>query len=479
MMSPIDLNAEQLFAGRYRVKRRIAAGGMGAVFEVEHVETQRRRALKVMLPELVENSELRNRFQMEARVTARVDSEYIVDVFDAGVDVTTGMPFLVMELLQGDELGDILSKSGPIPPALAVTYLRQMASALDKTHAAGIVHRDLKPENLFLTHREDGTARIKILDFGISKVVNEASIGANATRSLGTPLYMAPEQVLGQPVSPATDLYSLSLIAFTLLTGVAYWQSDAERFDNTFAFVIYTTKGMPESALSRAARFGRSLPPAFDAWFGRATHPDPARRFQRASELVNALAHALAETDVARASGPPASWPAPFSRGAVAAGTGPGIEFNRQTAQSALPRNRIKRALLVSAVGLFLLGAAASLWFRRSGNTSPSLSESASGAPPSSATRSSSGGAPTRSTSSESPPSMQSAERKPPAAAESASAGRTAASAKLAVLPSISAPVAAAKRSPAVDRSPTRKSTATEVRPAPRATAETETYTRD
>src|SRR5262245_37221126 len=123
---------------------------MGAVFEVVHVETQRRRALKVMLPELLHNQQLRERFQHEARVTANVDSEHIVDVFDAGIDDATGMPFLVMELLQGRDLGRILEEQGPIEPELAITYLRQVASALDKTHAAGIVHRDLKPENLFL-----------------------------------------------------------------------------------------------------------------------------------------------------------------------------------------------------------------------------------------------------------------------------------------------------------------------------------------
>jgi serine/threonine-protein kinase len=127
VIGPIELDSQTPFAGRYRVVRRIAAGGMGAVFEVVHIETQRRRALKVMLPELVDQRELRDRFQMEARVTARVDSEYIVDVFDAGIDERTAMPFLVMELLQGEELGDILYRAGPLSPQLVVTYLRQVA----------------------------------------------------------------------------------------------------------------------------------------------------------------------------------------------------------------------------------------------------------------------------------------------------------------------------------------------------------------
>jgi eukaryotic-like serine/threonine-protein kinase len=362
----IELDSHRLFAGRYRIVGRIAAGGMGAVFEVVHVETQRRRALKVMLPEFVANRELRERFQMEARVTANVYSEYIVDVFDAGVDESTGMPFLVMELLQGEELGAYLNRVGAIPALDAVAYLRQVGSALDKTHAAGIVHRDLKPENLFLTHREDGTPRIKILDFGISKVVDEARTG-NATRSLGTPLYMAPEQVLGQNVSPATDLYSLGLIAYALLVGESYWQCDTGRFDNAIAFALHTTSGTTESAVARAARAGRTLPPGFDHWFRRATRLDPSQRFQRASEMVSELSSALIGGGAPAAATPP---PVMHARtvvlqSAVAAsapgsiGTAPGTEIDRSEASSGVTKFR-KRSwflLLGAAAAVTLAGA--------------------------------------------------------------------------------------------------------------------------
>jgi len=355
------------------VVRRIAAGGMGAVFEVVHVETQRRRALKVMLPELVSNQELRDRFQMEARVTAHVDSEYIVDVFDAGIDITTGMPFLVMELLRGEELGDVLRRAGALTPRDTVTYLRQVGSALDKTHAAGIVHRDLKPENLFLTHREDGTPRIKILDFGISKVVSDATTSAKATRSLGTPLYMAPEQVLGQHVSPATDLYSLGMMAYTLLVGVCYWETDAERFENAIAFALHTTKGATESPVAKAARLGRSLPPAFDGWFARATHLNPASRFQVASELVNALADLLGEAWPARARTPLSALAAPGSATVVPAlsaqigfGTAPGTGFDRQGTIPGVPRRSNMGRWLIAAgvLGVLGLGLAAVIAYR-------------------------------------------------------------------------------------------------------------------
>ncbi|HEY3664797.1 MAG TPA: serine/threonine-protein kinase, partial [Polyangiaceae bacterium] len=365
MTGLIELDSQTPFAGRYRVVRRIAAGGMGAVFEVVHIETQRRRALKVMLPELVQNRELRDRFQMEARITARVDSEYIVDVFDAGVDERTGMPFLVMELLQGEELGDILERTGPVPPHLVITYLRQVASALDKTHAAGIVHRDLKPENLFLTHREDGTPRIKILDFGISKVVSEANTGSHTTRALGTPLYMAPEQVLGQPVGPTTDLYSLGLIAYSLLVGVPYWQSDADKFDNAIAFALHTTRGTTDSAEKRAVNFGRLLPPRFDAWFQRATHADPAQRFRHATEAVSELAIVLSGAPAVQALSPVSvgGVPLPPARRfegdaqTIAAGTAPGTELDRS---GTLPGARRKVSVLLGVV-LAVLGVGAAL----------------------------------------------------------------------------------------------------------------------
>jgi len=376
VLGQIDLASQTIFAGRYRVLRRIAAGGMGAVFEVVHLETQRRRALKVMLPELLANRQLRERFQMEARITANVESEYIVDVFDAGIDDATGMPFLVMELLNGEDLAKVVERAGRLSSEQVISYLRQVASALDKTHAAGIIHRDLKPENLFLTHREDGTPRVKILDFGISKVVTEASTSANATRGLGTPLYMAPEQVLAQTVSSATDLYALGLIAYTLLVGLPYWQSEAETFDNPISFVVHTSKGTTDSAVRRAAQVGHSLPPAFDSWFRRATNLDSGNRFHSAAEMVNALAESLGVAHLTFPGGPDATGSlirsariAPTAETMVAR-TAPGTEFDRKSTLSggsgrrktALWLSLAAAALAVSAIsGAFALRSRAAV----------------------------------------------------------------------------------------------------------------------
>ena len=312
----ISLAEGTLFAGRYRIVRRMAAGGMGAVYEAVHVETDRRRALKVMHAHLFQSEEMRERFKREARIAAHVESEFIVDVSDAGVDEATQMPFLVMELLRGEELSRRLKRLKRFPPGEVVTYLQQTALALDRTHASSIVHRDLKPDNLFLTQREDGSPRIKILDFGIAKLVREGTSGS--TQSMGTPLYMAPEQYrAGSKLTAAADIYALGMMAYTLLVGEAYWKRDLRGAGDVIAFALLAIQGPQEPASQRAASSGVTLPAAFDAWFARAAAVDPARRFARASEAVQALAEAL---------GPgvaPAPGPASEATGAHAAMTNP------------------------------------------------------------------------------------------------------------------------------------------------------------
>jgi serine/threonine-protein kinase len=280
-----------IFAERYRVERCLAQGGMGEVYEVTHLETQRRRALKIMHAHVLlgdDSAELRERFRREARVAAQVESEFIVDVFDAGIDEATGQPFLVMELLRGEELGVRLKRLGRIAPDEAAIYLHQTALALDKTHKASIVHRDIKPGNIFITEREDGQPWIKVLDFGIAKIVAESTAGA-ATTALGTPLYMAPEQFNPHArLTPAADIYALGMVAYTLLTGRSYWSAEAKA-GGVFALAAVAALGPREPASVRAAARGVVLPPGFDAWFARITACDPTRRFESAIDAVRAL----------------------------------------------------------------------------------------------------------------------------------------------------------------------------------------------
>jgi eukaryotic-like serine/threonine-protein kinase len=291
-----SLAAGQIFANRYEVVRCIGTGGMGAVYEVIHLETERRRALKVMHAHFADSPDFRERFKREARVAAQIDSDYIVDVFDAGVDDATKMPFLAMELLRGEELARTLKRVVRMAPGDVVNCLYQTSLALDRTHKASIVHRDLKPENIFLCERDDGPPQIKVLDFGIAKFATSAKGAAGqATNSVGTPLYMAPEQFLpGAEVTPAADIYALGLLAYTLLVGTDYWHEELERDENVFAFALIAMKGAIESPSARAMRVAAMpLPPAFDDWFRKATAVSAAARFATASEAVRQLSTAL------------------------------------------------------------------------------------------------------------------------------------------------------------------------------------------
>jgi serine/threonine-protein kinase len=291
-----SLAAGQIFANRYEVVRCIGSGGMGAVYEVIHLETERRRALKVMHAHFADSPDFRERFKREARVAAQIDSDYIVDVFDAGVDEATKMPFLAMELLRGEEISRTLRRIDRMSPPEVVSCLHQTALALDRTHKAGIVHRDLKPENLFLCERDDGPPQIKVLDFGIAKFATSAKGSAGqATNNVGTPLYMAPEQFQqGTVVTAYADIYALGLLAYTLLVGTDYWHEELERDENVFAFALIAMKAPIENASTRAMRVaGVTLSPAFDAWFKRVTAFTPEARYATATETVRELARAL------------------------------------------------------------------------------------------------------------------------------------------------------------------------------------------
>jgi len=164
---------------------------------------------------------------------------------------------------------------------------------LDKTHVANVVHRDLKPANLFVTARDDGSPRLRVLDFGIAKVVSQGSL-ARTTSTLGTPIYMSPEQIHGdRNIGPRADLYSVGHIVFTLLVGHAYFERELERAQGVAGLLYRVLQGSIETATQRAAGWGVSLPAAFDAWFARATALEPSERFATGEDLLGTLDVAL------------------------------------------------------------------------------------------------------------------------------------------------------------------------------------------
>jgi serine/threonine protein kinase len=321
------------FMERYEIVRCMKAGGMGAVYEVVDQKTRRRRALKIMLPESVNDADLRARFKLEATITADVESDHIVETFDADINSETGSPFLVMELLKGEDLSAMLQKRGRLPADEVVLLLGQVALALDKTHAAGIVHRDLKPENLFLTRTDEGSPRVKVLDFGIAKVMAQSAGSAMTTRVMGTPVYMPREQIVGDgAIGPPADLYALGHIAFTLLVGEPYWSEEARTAPAQYVFLTKVLQGAPEPASARAACRGVTLPVAFDAWFAKTTALEPAFRFDRASIMIAELAGAL---------GVAASRVSPHERGGVPHASPPAVSAGvRRDSEPSQPTRR-------------------------------------------------------------------------------------------------------------------------------------------
>jgi len=286
-----------LFHGTLQIVSCIQAGGMGAVYEVIHTPTQRRRALKLMHASLLDDANMRERFEQEATVAANVDSEHIVETIDAGIDEATGVPFILMELLKGKEVAQLLKARGRFSAREVAAVMAQVVRALELTHAAGVVHRDLKPSNLFLALRDDGTARVKILDFGVAKITEAG--GASTTAAVGTPLYMAPEQAMGgSGISPRTDLYALAQVTYTLLVGKPFWAADYAAAGGFVPFVMGALTKEMEPATLRAARLDVTLPPAFDAWFAKAAARAPEARFENAREQLEALAEVLEVSNV-------------------------------------------------------------------------------------------------------------------------------------------------------------------------------------
>lgn len=418
----------------------IARGGFGAVYVAEQLTTERRVALK-LLARYAEDVSV-ERLLAEARVTSRIVSDHIVQVIDAGVDTTEGDVFVVMELLRGATLDDRVLTRGPLTAHETAECLRQIAAGLDKAHGhvdgAGrptpIVHRDLKPSNIFLTERDDGRPLLKILDFGAAKVLSPTTKTSGVVR--GTPQFMACEQALGEPSSPATDIWALGLITFYLLTGRSYWLT--VEHDGTEAQLFAEILSLPLAPASQRARqlgVSTALPPAFDAWFARCVNRARDQRFASAGLAAAELARAL---DVSATPPPgPGLRPAMTKRAPSEPGTAPrALETHDLAALASTPGAagaRRKRAGLITLGIVFAsaAGAGAVLWKRSSSVPAAPSSLSATpaapvslapAAPPPTATAASAatdsaktpGSDAARSAPKSSPPSPPRAERAPP-----------------------------------------------------------------
>jgi len=282
----------EVLLGKYRVDRVLGAGGIGIIVAAHHLQLDERVAIKFLLPEALQSPDVVARFAQEARAAVKIKSEHVVRVIDVGT-LPNGSPYMVMEYLEGADLSNILSRRGPLPAEEVVSLVLQACEALAEAHALGIVHRDLKPANLFSIARADGSASVKVLDFGISKVTTPgADMGMTKTSAIvGSPLYMSPEQMRSaKSVDARTDIWSLGAILYELLTGRPPFMGESLP---ELCVNIMNTAPAPMAA-TRADDAGKSLtrdlPPRLETVVLRCLEKDRQNRYANVAELAFALA---------------------------------------------------------------------------------------------------------------------------------------------------------------------------------------------
>ena len=281
MGAPIEPGT--ILAGKYQVDKVLGEGGMGVVVAATDTQLERRVAIKFLLPEYAQHHEAGQRFMREARAAVKIQSEHIARVIDVN-RMDNGSPYMVMEYLQGGDLSSVLLTRGPLPVEEATSFVLQACEAIAEAHSYGIVHRDLKPANLFLALQPDGSSKIKVLDFGISKMTIQGSTDPSLTRTssmMGSPLYMSPEQMRStRNVDARADIWALGVILYELLTATPPF--NGESIPTLSAKIL-----LEEPEPLRAAR--PDVPVELETVILRALRKNPAERFPTISELAISL----------------------------------------------------------------------------------------------------------------------------------------------------------------------------------------------
>jgi len=360
--SPSELDeSSALLDARYRVTRRLGGGGMGEVYEVEHVRLKRHFALKLLRAELSSERELIERFDREARAVATLHSDHVVSIVDSGT-LSDGRPYFVMERLIGQDLKQLLAATAELPVARAVNMGIDICLGLHAAHSAGLVHRDLKPENVFVTHGDDARERCKLLDFGVVKLAEQ-----QATRPgtlVGTARYMAPEQVTnGDQVAPAADLFALGVILYRCLSGQHPFAADTlERV--LFRIINDTPAPLPSH-----------VPSGLAVLLEQALAKQPSERPASALDFARALARFTQEPrhldDIARFHVDTASADGTSSEGVTAADTTPVIAV-----EASKPPALVRRVVPRLAAVLLLVAATLGVERLLANLRAPSLSAS-------------------------------------------------------------------------------------------------------
>jgi len=346
----------KLVDGRYRVLEVIGRGGMGVVYRVEHLRMGKIAAMKVLHRDLVTDADVQRRFETEAASISKLNHPHTVQVFDFGN--FSGNAYLIMELVRGLDLGRVISRDGPIPWARAAPLFVQICGALQEAHELGIVHRDLKPENVLITRTTGGRDFAKVLDFGLAKLDGRNPNETDRHSIVGTPYFMAPEQIRGEDVDARTDIYSFGALMFEVLTGQHLYPSTTA----VGALTKHLT-GEPDAPSMRNQRMG--IPPLVDHIVKKALARDPTQRWQSAGELAAALEEAYAET-VTESTGP---------RGSLSRSLRSGVSHGDDSEESdlrlrrsdidAFERGLKRRRVMVFLATTLVLGAAgaAAVWF--------------------------------------------------------------------------------------------------------------------
>jgi hypothetical protein len=267
--------------GKYRIERTLGEGGMGVMAQAHHIQLDQPVAIKFLRPEVLGNQQIVKRFLREAQAAVKLKSEHVCKVHDVGT-LENGSPYMVMEFMEGMELGALARERGRLPPGEVVELVLQACEALAEAHALGIVHRDIKPSNLFVTRRPDCSALLKVLDFGISKTPANAELDTELTSTqavLGTPAYMSPEQMrTSKHVDARTDIWALGVVLYQLLEGRRPFPGRA------YSELCLQVGIDPTPAMST------ELPLGLEAVVARCLEKEPGRRFQNVAELAAALA---------------------------------------------------------------------------------------------------------------------------------------------------------------------------------------------
>jgi hypothetical protein len=346
----------QVVADRYHVVKKLGEGGMGQVYLAEHVKMGRRSAIKVMNPAMIHDPDAVARFNREASNASRITHPNVCAIYDFG-ETPDGLIYLAMEFIEGEPLTDLIEREGALPVPRATAIFLQTAEALQAAHDLGIVHRDLKPDNIMLSRKKGGGETVKVVDFGIAKAVGGDQAGQKVTKTglvLGTPEFMSPEQLSGDALDGRSDLYSLALVFYRMLSGKL-------PFEATSVQETMIKRLIEEPTTLAAARPDLSFPAGLQPVFDTALARTPMERYQTVAKFA---------ADIAAVTGRPTAGAVPATQEKTQLLDATAGATQRMSAKNAAPAAQAKkRSLIPAAIGVVVILGAGGAWIVLNGGS--------------------------------------------------------------------------------------------------------------